>query len=81
MKVRFNGVLEKKADGCIPCGRKKVSERVMTMSKRYILPSGVTKTFHIGRVEEVSDADGAFLMEYTYTDKSGQEQTVFSEVK
>lgn len=81
MKIKFNGVLEKKADGCIPCGRKKVSERIMAMKKSYILPSGITKTFYVGRTEEVSDEDGAFLMKYTYTDKNGKEQTVFSEVE
>ena len=81
MKIRFNGILEKKSGGCIPCGRAKVSDRVMSTKKSYILPSGVTKTFYVGRTEEVSDSDGAFLMEYTYRDKHGHEQTVFSEVE
>ena len=81
MKVVFNGVLEKKSGGCVPCGRKRASKQTMVMTKMFILPSGMTKTFYAGREEEVSDKDGEFLMSYTYTDKEGKTQTVFTEIK
>lgn len=81
MKVVFNGIIEKRSGGCIPCGAKRASEQVMKPSKMFILPSGITKTFFVGREVEVSEADGEFLMSYMYTDKNGQKKTVFTEVK
>ncbi len=81
MKLIFNGILEKKSGGCIPCGAKRASKQTMMTRKVFNLPSGSTRTFYVGRVAEVSDADGKFLMSYTYTDKSGKMQTVFTEVK
>lgn len=81
MKVVFNGIIEKKNGGCVPCGAKRASEHVMRTSKMFILPSGITKTFFVGREEEVSKADGDFLMSYMYTDKNGQKKTVFTEIK
>ena len=80
MKVRFNGVLESKPGGCVPCGRKRASKSTMTTKKEYILPSGTRKTFYIGRVEEVSDADGEFLLQYE-TNRDGLPQSVFTKVK
>lgn len=81
MKVVFNGIIEKKSGGCVPCGAKRTSEQIMKTSKMYILPSGITKTFFVGREETVSDSDGEFLMSYMYTDKDGQKKTVFTEIK
>lgn len=81
MKVVFNGVMEVRSGGCIPCGAKRASKRSMSMTKMYILPSGAIKTFRVGKAEEVSDSDGEFLMSYTYTDDDGTVRTVFDEVK
>ncbi len=81
MKVVFNGILEKTSGGCIPCGAKRASKMHMTAMKQYILPSGVMKTFRVGRTEEVSDKDGEFLLSYMYTDKNGEQKSVFTEVK
>ena len=64
MKVKFNGVLESKSGGCIPCGRKRASKKSLTTKKDYILPSGRTVTFYLGRSVEVSDSDGEFLLSY-----------------
>lgn len=80
MKIIFNGVLEKRTGGCVPCGTKRTSKKTMVTSKRYILPSGITKHFYVGREEEVSEEDGEFLMNYTYTDDNGNPQTVFTKV-
>lgn len=66
MKIKFNGVIEKQSRGCSACGKAR-SETSFQNSRMYILPSGITKTFRAGRVEEVSDEDGAFLLTYTYT--------------
>lgn len=81
MKVKFNGILEKKSGGCIPCGAKRVSKQTMVTSKMYILPSGTSKRFWAGRTVEVSDDDGKFLMSFTYRDKDGQTKNVFTEVE
>lgn len=80
MKVVFNGVLETKTGGCVPCGTKRTSKHDLATSKFYILPSQTKKTFYVGRVEEVSDKDGEFLLSYTYTDKDGNLQHTFSRV-
>ena len=73
MKVRFGGVLEKKSGGCIPCGARRASKKVMVMRKSYRFPSGSEITFHAGRVTEVSDKDGTWLLD-SYPD-------AFEEVK
>ena len=80
MKLRFNGVLETVSGGCIPCGAKRVSSQSVVTSKFYTLPSGAQKTFYVGRVEEVSEEDGAFLLQYIYTDKNGNTRNVFERV-
>lgn len=73
MKVVFGGVLEKKSGGCIPCGAKRASKKVMVMRKSYRFPSGNEITFHVGREREVPLSDGKWLLE-SYPD-------AFKEVK
>lgn len=80
MKLKFNGVLETKSGGCVPCGARRTSKQTMVTSKMYILPSGATKTFRVGKEEEVSAEDGEFLLSYKYTDKDGNIRGVFEEV-
>lgn len=75
MKIKFNGVMEKRKKGCSVCGRKH-AEFGFSGSKTYILPSGVTKTFRAGRCEEVKDEDAEFLLSYRY-EKDGKIQNVF----
>ena len=79
MKLKFTGVIEKRSGGCGACG-KKHTDRVMKTSKTYILPSGITKTFIAGRVEEVSDTDAAFLLLYQYETPEGEIKEVFEVV-
>jgi len=67
MKVVFNGVVERKTSGCIPCGKKRKNNSSFVHSKMYILPSGISKTFYVGRPTEVSDKDGEFLLKYGNT--------------
>ena len=81
MIVRFNGVLEKSSGGCVPCGTKRASKTIMMSKKVYILPSGITKTFYVGRSEEVTQQDGEFRLSYKYTDKDGTKKSVFTEIK
>lgn len=78
MKVVFNGLLEKQPHSGCNCKRKSTGYSFV-QSRMYILPSGLQKTFYIGKVEEVSDRDGRFLLSYRTTDKNGTRQ-VFSEV-
>lgn len=75
MKVKFNGIYERKRKGCSSCGKRVRSSMGFVTSKMYILPSGRNKTFYVGRIEEVSDGDGRFLLSYNTEDA-----TVFEEV-
>lgn len=68
MKLKFNGITEKRSKGCPVCGgggRK--TDIAFRTTKTFILPSGVTKTFRAGKIEEVSEEDGDFLLSYNYT--------------
>ena len=62
MKVVFMGVLEVRSGGCKPCGAKRASKKVMATRREYILPSGETRMFFVGRETCVSDSDGEFLL-------------------
>lgn len=64
MKIRFKGTTETRTSGCSVCGARHKSTRKFVMVKQYILPSGMMKTFRAGNVEEVSNADGEFLLSY-----------------
>lgn len=79
MKIKYMGVIEKRSKGCGVCG-KHHTDREFRTSKTYILPSGMTKTFFAGRVEEVSDSDGAFLLSYQYQTQNGEVKKVFEVV-
>lgn len=80
MKIRFMGMLEKTKKGCPVCGKRTTTESGYTAMKTYILPSGVTKVFRAGKVEEVSDNDAEFLLQYKFTDKEGKVRQVFEVV-
>lgn len=80
VKVKFNGIIEKRSGGCVPCGAKRTSSKSLMTSKMYILPSGIQKTFYVGREENVSESDGEFLLRYNYTDKNGNIQPTFTKV-
>lgn len=79
MKVRFNGLIEKRDKGCGVCGAKSTKMQ-FTVSKNYILPSGRCITFRAGRIEEVLDSDGEFLLGYKYKEPNGNVLPVFEEV-
>lgn len=78
MRIKFNGVLEKKTKGCKCKGGSKTTFG-FTMSKMYILPSGRTQTFYKDQVVEVNDKDGEFLLSYKYNDVNGYREA-FSRV-
>ena len=80
MKVVFNGVLEKVSKGC-NCKRQGNTGYGFVSQKMYILPSGMTKTFIVGKPEEVSPQDGNFLLRYMYVDVNGSYREVFSKVE
>ena len=63
MKIRFNGVFEKKSGGCIPCGVRKASRKVMVMRKSYRCPSGNEIKFYAGSDKDVPFADGRWLLD------------------
>ena len=81
MKVRFNGLLEKRSGGGCNCKRTS-TEYGFVNSRMYILPSGQTKTFFVGSVEEVSESDGKFLLSYNQApDVNGLSREVFTKVE
>ena len=80
MKVVFNGLLEKQRKGC-NCKRVANSGYGFVSQRMYILPSGIQKTFVVGKPEEVSPRDGQFLLSYVYADVNGSQRAVFSEVE
>ena len=82
MKLIFNGLLEKRVSGGGCNCKKQGSEYGFVNSRMYILPSGATKTFFVGKVEEVSDKDGEFLLSYNKApDLNGQSREVFTKVE
>lgn len=79
MRVVFNGSMEmKKSGGCSSCGKSATGSSRFVTSKAFYLPSGARKTFTIGKVEEVSDRDGRFLLSYVETTSNGTRR-VFEE--
>lgn len=80
MLVRFNGMYQNVKSGCVPCGHKVVGKRTFMISRTFILPSGITKSFHIGEEYEVSDLDGNFLLSYSQVDKDGLRQDSFTRI-
>lgn len=79
MKIVFNGLLEKKSGGC-NC-KKSASEYGYVRTRMFILPSGRTKTFRVGKVEEVSEQDGKFLLAYKPIDVNGARREIFTKVE
>lgn len=80
MRVRFNGMYSTAKTGCVPCGHRVQSKRTFLTSRSFILPSGNTKSFHIGEEYEVSELDGNFLLSYSQIDKDGVRQDSFTKV-
>ena len=80
MKIRFNGMYQNVKTGCAPCGHKVKSGRTFLVSKSFILPSGITRYFHIGEEYEVGEMDGNFLLTYSQVDKDGVRQDAFTRV-
>ena len=74
MRIVFLGMLERKEGGCA-CRRRSGSQQVTT--RTFYLPSGKLKTFRAGRPEDVSESDGEFLLNQTYTSPTGEQVHAF----
>lgn len=61
MKVKFNGIVEKKTSGGCNCKRQSTGYSFSNV-RMFILPSGTKKTFYAGDTAEVSETDGKFLL-------------------
>lgn len=70
MKIRFLGSYGTKISGC-NCRGGSHERRTLISRKTYGLPSGRVLNCVKGKVEEVSEADGLFLLANEYTDKNG----------
>lgn len=80
MKIRFNGMIEKRRHGCPVCGKKVTSETTFVTTRRFYLPSGASKTFRVNDEAEVTAEDAEFLLSYSYTDPNGVVKHVFEVV-
>lgn len=80
MKIRFNGIVEKRKGGCPVCGKKMKGDTAFVSNRRYYLPSGQSMMFRAGGEYEISDSDAEFLLEYSYTDSNGVVKHVFEVV-
>lgn len=56
MLIRFTGQKKAISKGCGQCGTKRGSYKFESMTKVY-LPSGVVKTFRVGKPEEITNQD------------------------
>lgn len=65
MRLRFNGVVERRSSGCPVCGHAKITS-VFVADKSYYLPSGRHMLFRKGQEYEVGDRDAKFLLSYKY---------------
>lgn len=74
MKVRFNGLLQKKSSGGGCNCKRQGSSYKLEHTRMFILPSGAKTTFYAGSVTEVSEQDGRFLL------AMNGEREVFTEV-
>lgn len=79
MKIVFNGIIEKTRKGCGVCGKRRTENQFLD-HRTYILPSGRSKTFRVGRPEEVSARDADFLLQYKYQTPEGETRNVFEVV-
>ena len=80
MRLRFNGIIEKRKGGCSVCGRKTSSDTAFVANRRYYLPSGRNMMFRAGSEYDVPDSDADFLLSYSYTDPTGVVKHVFEAV-
>lgn len=79
MKVVFNGIFAKVNKSC-NCKRSGTSEYGLITNKSFYLPSGAERVFQAGKVEEVSERDGRFLLSHFDTN-NGVKREVFSKVE
>ena len=80
MKIVFNGMLEKHKKGC-NCKKQGNTEYGFVSQKMFFLPSNTSRTFIVGKAEEVNNRDAQFLLSYKYKDLNGVEREVFSKVE
>ncbi len=82
MKLKFNGIVQKKSKGgCSKCGQKSATSYRMMTSKMFILPSGRNVSCIAGREIEVSDDDAKFLLSYQSMGKDGKVHSAFTKVE
>lgn len=76
MKLKFNGIVGRQSGGCRPCGTRRAGHSVLQTKKTFILPSGKNRTFYAGRITEVTEDEGRFLLSF-----NDEHQMVFTEVE
>lgn len=76
MRVIFTGMIGQVTGGCGSCGSMRTGSKFLSM-KMFAVPSGQHIMFRAGVPVEVSDHDGAFLLEHKYTTPEGVVKNVF----
>ena len=79
MRIKFNGIKKQaRGRGCNSCRGRRASSYAFEREKTIIFPTGARKLFVAGRIYEVTDEDGLFLLGL---DKNGQNTHMFEQVK
>lgn len=80
MKIRFNGVRTPgKSTGCPVCGGRRKVNHNFNRTISITFPSGQTRKFTMGIINEVSDTEGEYLKQWSYR-YGGMEYFPFVEV-
>ena len=81
MRIKFNGIKKQaRRRGCPSCGGRRTSSYAFEREKMIFFPSGAKKLFVAGKIYEVTDEDGLFLLEQGYG-LNGQKTYMFEQVK
>jgi len=81
MRIKFNGIKKQaRRGGCTSCGRRRTSSYDFEREKVIFFPTGARKLFVAGRVYDVTDEDGLFLLAQGY-DQNGQKIYMFEQVE
>ena len=80
MKIQFLGIKNSsRKSGCSSCSSRRVSSYGFQREKTMIFPTGLRKTFIVGQIYEVAEADGLFLLAQSY-ELNGVKEKMFTKV-
>ena len=81
MYVRFKGIKKQaRRSGCMSCGGRRTSNFEFQREKTIIFPTGARQLFVAGKVYEVTETDGLFLLKQGIM-FNGKKEQLFELVK